>query len=171
MSAFQVTFRGSDFLITYKCSYHLHSQSENLTCFQLLEQLMIGYLLNQNTAFKFGLQTLFNWIVTLNFRFFSCKIKKTLKTLNFIIVIRNYVTLSQQQQYLMTFLYILGLFSPQKGILSNFYFCLIVTLNKKEPKCCQFFTNCGKALSEFMTSQTGIVTFLFQLIIRYHISL
>ena len=52
---------------------------------------MTEYLLNQNTTSKFGLQTLFNWIVPLNFRFLAAK-KEDFKNFEFSFVIRNYVT-------------------------------------------------------------------------------
>ena len=55
----------------------------------------------------------------------------------------------------------LGLILASKTKAFNFCFCLIFIPNKKGPQSCQFFTSWWKALFDFMTSQTSIMTFLF----------
>ena len=65
------------------------------------------------------------------------------------------------------FLNALDIFSSYKSNLSNFCFQSIFICNKKEPQSCQFVTYWRKALSEFLTSQIGEMTFIiFNVIIR-----
>ena len=57
------------------------------------------------------------------------------------------------------FLNVLQLFSLWKRKLSNFRFCSIFIINKKEPESCQFATYRRNALFELLTSQKGKIDF------------
>ena len=70
----------------------------------------------------------------------------------------------------LTFLYILGLFPTPKSKLFNFccFDKLIFTFTKKESQSCQF-SIIDEMLFQFMTSQTGVMTFLFLALINVSI--